>query len=162
MPDTYFFSVEIFKASDRARTVLNLQGGRRQLERLEILSGLFVGYGSRPPLMGGYLISPCFHDLRAIPLPYGPGYHIYQNFCLHFSLFDSVLLRLANVAECCLKKQASTIRTATICIPGQPPCGNGTELGAQPYSRLLNESGPSSSDKVSIYCNLPWTGIIWT
>ena len=111
MPDAYFFSVGCFKASDRARTALNLQGGRRHLERLEILSGLFVGYGSRPPLMGGCLISPCFHDSRAIPLPYGLGYHIQQNFCLHFSLFDSVLLRLANVAECFLKKQASPLGT---------------------------------------------------
>ena len=100
MPDAYFVSVECFMASVQARTAFNYHGGRRHLERLEILSRLFVGYGSRPLLIGGCLISPCFYDSRAIPLPYGLGYHIQQNLCLHSSLFVGVLLRLENVAEC--------------------------------------------------------------
>ncbi len=37
MPAMYFFSGECFMASVHARTELDLQGGRRRLERLEIL-----------------------------------------------------------------------------------------------------------------------------
>ena len=37
MPDAYFFSGEGFMASVHARTALGLQGGRRHLERLDIL-----------------------------------------------------------------------------------------------------------------------------
>lgn len=98
MPDACFFSGEGLMASVYARTALDLQGGRRHLERLEILSRVFVGYGTRPPLIGGCLISPCFHDSRAIPLPDGLGYHVQQNFCSHISPFNCVFLELGKTA----------------------------------------------------------------
>ena len=90
------FSGERFMARGHARTELDLQGGRRRLWRLDILRGLLLGYGSWPPLLGGYLISLCFHDSRAIPFL---GYHIQQTCCLHLSLFTRVLPGLGNAAE---------------------------------------------------------------
>lgn len=92
MPDMCSFSVQCFVASVHARTELDLQGGRRRLERLEILQRLFVICGSHGRhYLGGCLISPCFHDLWAKPSPNGLGYHIQQRICLHLPLFDHVL-----------------------------------------------------------------------